>query len=223
VPWKRMRFKDQKVYAEVDEEGQLVTHQGRVRICYREGDERTYLAGRRNLHPLEEDIPPASRSHVVTSEDQELELVAGTSPGQLPIVIHTDGSCLGNPGPAGIGVVLTCGRHRKELSEYLGRGTNNIAELTAIQRALEQVKEPHRRILLHVDSEYALGVLTRGWKVKANQELVARVRQTLGRFPDLHLCKVEAHAGHPENERADQLAREAIKRTMAAHARQQSH
>ena len=129
-----------------------------------------------------------------------------------PIIVHTDGACSGNPGPCGIGVVLSSGRHRKEVSEYLGIGTNNIAELTAIQRALELVKDRARQVVVHSDSAYAIGVLTKGWKAKANQELVARIRALCAEFPRLHFVKVPGHSGVPENERADALARDAIVR-----------
>jgi len=100
-------------------------------------------------------------------------------------------------------------RKRRELSEYLGTGTNNIAELMAIVRALEEVP-PERTIVLHADSSYALGLLGKGWKAKANQELVERMRGLARGFRDLRLVKVDGHAGVPENERADALARAAI-------------
>src|SRR5438309_6949357 len=101
-----------------------------------------------------------------------------------PIIAYTDGACTGNPGPMGIGVVLIAGSHRKEISEYLGpRGTNNIAELTAILRALEAIKDRSRPVVIHSDSAYAIGLLSSGWKAKANTELVARIRALLREFP----------------------------------------
>lgn len=127
--------------------------------------------------------------------------------------VYTDGACTGNPGPMGIGVVLLSGTDRKEVSEYLGVGTNNIAELTAIQRALE-LSPRDRTVVLHSDSSYALGLLGQGWKAKANQELVARLRQIAAGFRDLRLVKVAGHAGVKENERCDELAREAIARAL---------
>ena len=114
------------------------------------------------------------------------------------------------PGRPGLGVVILDGGKRRELSEYLGVGTNNIAELMAIVRALEEV--PHdRTVVVHADSSYALGLLGKGWKAKANQEIVERMR-TLARKAsrDLRLVKVDGHAGVPENERADELARSAV-------------
>ena len=122
------------------------------------------------------------------------------------IVIYTDGACSGNPGPAGIGVVMRCGEHQKVVSEYIGVATNNIAELMAIQRALELIKSPQRPILLHTDSAYAIGILTKEWKAKSNQDLVSQIRQQMAQFPKLTLVKVTGHSGVPDNELADQLA-----------------
>jgi ribonuclease HI len=111
----------------------------------------------------------------------------------------------------GIGVVILDGRERRELSEYLGVGTNNIAELTAIVRALQECPRD-RPIVLHSDSSYALGLLGKGWRAKANQELVEDLRALARNFADLRLVKVAGHAGVSENERCDQLARAAIAR-----------
>lgn len=129
---------------------------------------------------------------------------------KLPIHAYTDGACSGNPGPAGIGVVLLCGDKRKEISEYIGEATNNIAELTAVLRALEAIKDRSRTVYLYSDSSYTLGLMGKGWRPKANRELVAQVRAVAERFPDLRLVKVAGHAGVTENERCDELARQAI-------------
>ena len=127
------------------------------------------------------------------------------------VIVYTDGACSGNPGPAGIGVVILDHGKRRELSEYLGSGTNNIAELMAIVRALEEAPRD-RTVVLHADSSYALGLLGKGWKAKANQELVERMRKIAREHRDLRLVKVDGHAGVAENERADELARAAIVR-----------
>jgi ribonuclease HI len=129
-----------------------------------------------------------------------------------PIHAYTDGACSGNPGPAGIGVVLICGSRRKEISEYLGPGTNNIAELTAVKRALESIHDRARPVYLYSDSSYVLGLLASGWKARANRDLVEELRALCAGFHDLRLRKVAGHAGVPENERADELARQAIER-----------
>jgi ribonuclease HI len=130
--------------------------------------------------------------------------------------VWTDGACSGNPGPMGIGIVVLAGDKRKEHGEYLGRGTNNIAELTAIQRgleiAVELVSARDRPIRVYTDSSYAIGLLSQGWRAKANQELVAELRDYLRGFRSLRMVKVEGHAGVPENERCDLLARQAVAR-----------
>ena len=132
------------------------------------------------------------------------------------VEIWTDGACSGNPGPMGIGVVVLADGKRLEHGEYLGLGTNNIAELVAIERGVEMATQNAvdrgRPIHVYSDSGYAIGVLSKGWKAKANQELIARVRGVLGELPHVRLVKVPGHAGVPENERCDELAREAVTR-----------
>ncbi|MDX9719945.1 MAG: ribonuclease H [Myxococcota bacterium] len=143
-------------------------------------------------------------------------------PGNIPdtpkageILAFTDGACQGNPGPAGLGVVIQDGREVIEISEYLGRGTNNIAELSAILRALERITNSEREVHLYTDSSYAIGVLAKGWKAKANPELIERVKRELSRFSKLTLYKVKGHAGHALNERVDALARDAVSKKGA--------
>ncbi len=124
------------------------------------------------------------------------------------IMIFTDGACLGNPGPMGIGVVILDAQHssRKEISEFIGYGTNNIAELTAILRGLEQAPK-YRRVVVYSDSAYALGVVFQGWKAKANLELIEEIKEWMRHFLEVRFEKVLGHSGIPENERCDELAR----------------
>ena len=125
------------------------------------------------------------------------------------IAIFTDGACSGNPGPAGLGVVVVDEGRRVELSEYLGLHTNNIAELTAVLRALGEIPEG-RPAMIYTDSQYSIGVLQKGWKAKANVALVAELRAVLKTRPAVKLAYVPGHSGVLLNERADQLAREAV-------------
>jgi len=129
---------------------------------------------------------------------------------ERPVTIYADGACTGNPGPAGCGVVLLYGAKQREISRYLGEGTNNIAELTAIAVAVEALRNKQLPVDLFTDSAYALGVLSGHYKVKANQELVRRVQHLLSTLTDFRFIKTPGHAGVPGNERADQLARQAI-------------
>jgi ribonuclease HI len=137
---------------------------------------------------------------------------AAAAPGPVPegtVIAYTDGACSGNPGPAGVGVVLIDGKQRRELSEFLGTATNNIAELTAVALAVAAVPAG-RPLRVHTDSQYAIGVLTKGWKAKANQELIAKLRADLKTHGKVEIVYVPGHAGVLLNERADTLAVQAV-------------
>ncbi|MFO0982815.1 MAG: ribonuclease H [Planctomycetota bacterium] len=200
MPWVRRRFKQHKVYVEVDDAGALFVRNGRVAIKYQPDDTTTYAVHPRRIDPLEPQplIAPV-RPTAPDARDPEGAIVA-----------YTDGSCLGNPGPAGWGAYLRAGSHSRDLSGYLGEATNNIAELWAIKGALQAIKDRRRRILLYSDSRYARGVLALGWKVKANGELIAEIRALISELPRLELRWVRSHAGHVENEWVDYLARRAM-------------
>ncbi len=215
VPWVSRLLRGERVYVKVGPNGAPTAGaDGRVDIVYKPGG-KIYRAAARNLavdpkpHTLpDDDVAPGERAAEGGAKGGAHMKGRAPVPADA-IVVYTDGACSGNPGPAGIGVVILDGGKRRELSEYLGTGTNNIPELMAIVRALEEV--PHdRTIVLHADSSYALGLLGKGWKAKANQELVERMRKTAAPFRDLRLVKVDGHAGVAENERADELARTAI-------------
>jgi dTDP-4-amino-4,6-dideoxygalactose transaminase/ribonuclease HI len=126
-----------------------------------------------------------------------------------PVVIYADGACLGNPGPAGCGVLMTFRGKEKRLSRYLGIGTNNIAELEAIRLALSQIRNRKTAVDIYTDSAYTIGVLTQPWKPKANRELIAEIRKLLNEFADVRMLKVAGHAGIEPNEIVDALAKEA--------------
>jgi ribonuclease HI len=191
---------------------------GRVEMLYKPGG-KVYRASSRNLEPDPngETLSDSAASAGDAAPDKGTKPAKGkakhaAAAAPLPdsaIIVYTDGACTGNPGPMGIGVVILDGSDRQEISEYLGQGTNNIAELTAIVRALEKVSSD-RTVVIHSDSAYALGLLGKGWKAKANQELVARLRRRVAAFAGVTFVKVAGHAGVPENERCDELARGAI-------------
>ncbi|HWE26418.1 MAG TPA: ribonuclease H [Polyangia bacterium] len=207
MPWVSRLLRGERVYVKVGPGGEPAAGgDGRVDIVYKPGG-KVYRAGARNLSP-DPDPKTLPDSEVAPAGAVAVEKARAPVPSDA-IVVYTDGACSGNPGPAGIGVVILDGGKRRELSEYLGTGTNNIAELMAIVRALEEVPRD-RTIVLHADSSYALGLLGKGWKAKANQEIVERMRTLARDFRDLRLVKVDGHAGVAENERADELARTAI-------------
>jgi ribonuclease HI len=98
----------------------------------------------------------------------------------------------------------------REGYEYLGEGTNNIAELTAVMRAVQAVPKDAPSLVIHTDSQYSIGVLTKGWKAKANQSLILDVKKALAAYGKARLVYVPGHAGVPLNEKADELARKAV-------------
>ena len=208
-----MSFKGQTVWVRVDDDGRpALDPEGRAEMKYRESDTRSYRPSPHNL------VPEGSAPPVAAAPAPRAARGARPEPAASGETVHvwTDGACSGNPGPMGIGVVVLAGDERREHGEYLGKGTNNIAELTAIQRGLELADElapgRARPIRVYSDSSYAIGLLTQGWKAKANQALVADLRQLLRGYHSLRMVKVEGHAGVPENERCDLLARQAIAR-----------
>jgi ribonuclease HI len=212
-----MEFKGRRVFVEVDEGGALVLDGGRARMRYKPDDERTYSPWPANLRRPGEAAPPAAAPKpAAKAKARPRRAAAAPVPAAAEhpagrVIAYTDGACIGNPGPAGLGyTVIWPDGARVERGEPLGHGTNNIAELTAILRVLELLEDRRDQpVVIHSDSEYAIGVLTRGWKAKANQELIARIRAALRRFPACELRKVPAHSGVPDNELVDGLARRA--------------
>lgn len=132
-------------------------------------------------------------------------------------VAYTDGACSGNPGPMGIGIVLITpvGKH-VEISNYLGYGTNNIAELEAISRAVDCVPLAAASLTLYTDSQYAIGVLQKGWKASCNREIVDKLSRLLAKRGNIQLVFVRGHNGDLLNERADLLAKAAIQNYFRA-------
>ena len=220
MSWSRMSFKGQTVWVNSDESGRpILGADGRAEMKYRENDTKTYRPSPQNLLPAGTESPAPSPAPRAPSKPRaSASKPAASKPLSAAsadtVHVWTDGACSGNPGPMGIGIVVTAGDRRKEHGEYLGRGTNNIAELTAIRRGLEIARElvpdPRQPIRVYTDSSYAIGLLSQGWKAKANQQLIAEIRDFLRDFPSLRMVKVEGHAGVPENERCDLLARQAV-------------
>ena len=139
--------------------------------------------------------------------------------------IFTDGACSGNPGPGGWGAILRYGKTEKELSGGEALTTNNQMEMTAVIEALKLLKEPCD-VTLTTDSQYVVrgmtewlrGWIAKGWKTSskkevANQELWQKLSE-LSLAHTIHWVWVKGHAGHPENERCDELARSFIEQLM---------
>lgn len=210
MPWMPHRLRDADVWARVDTSGTLIKDSdGRVEVVYKAAPgAKVYRAGARNLTAL---AGPTVDIEVAAPSPQE-PAVAAQAAAVDPIHVWTDGACTGNPGPAGLGAVIIDGGQERELSEYLGEGTNNIAELMAIFRGLEEVKDRERTVFVYSDSTYAIGVLSKNWKAKANTELIEKIRRLVRQFGDLRFVKVAAHSGVVLNERVDELARGAVTR-----------
>jgi len=140
------------------------------------------------------------------------------------VTIYTDGACSGNPGPGGWGAILISGHHRKEISGGDVKTTNNRMELKAAIEALEALREPSQ-VDLYTDSTYLKKGMSEwisswkknGWRRRSGKRFLPVKNEDLWRELDRLVNRhrmtfhwVEGHAGHPENERCDELARQAI-------------
>jgi ribonuclease HI len=138
------------------------------------------------------------------------------------VTIYTDGACKGNPGPGGWGAILFYGDKKKEICGGELATTNNRMELMAAIQALEMLNRPCK-IELHTDSQYVMKGITewvRGWKARGwktadkspvkNDDLWKRLDAARDRH-DVDWRWVKGHAGHPLNERADQLANDGLR------------
>ena len=172
---------------------------------------------RRSARPYPVGDGPARYRAVVT--DHEI---------QRAVDIYTDGACSGNPGPGGWGAVLRYGSREKEIhGGEAGDTTNNRMELMAAIRALESLTRPVV-VRVHTDSTYVRDGITKwlprwkanGWRTAARQpvknaDLWQRLDAATGRH-EVRWHWVKGHAGHPENERADQLAAKGLREATAA-------
>jgi ribonuclease HI len=141
------------------------------------------------------------------------------------VTAYTDGACSGNPGPGGWGAILIYGSHRKELNGGERATTNNRMELMGAISALEALKRPSR-VDIHTDSEYVQkgisgwidGWKRNGWRTSARQPVKnTDLWQRLDAARATHDVRwhwLRGHAGNPENERADELARAGIPRSQ---------
>lgn len=122
------------------------------------------------------------------------------------IEIYCDGACVPNPGEMGIGIVLIYKDHTKEISRLIGEGTNNIAELTAIQESLKLLKRNDIPVKIYSDSMYAVNQLSGRWNPTKNIELINDIKQNLKKLDNFELIWTKSHNGNRWNERADYLA-----------------
>ena len=143
------------------------------------------------------------------------------SPIMKKIIIYTDGCCLGNPGPGGYAAIITSGEHRKEFSGGFRLTTNNRMELMACIKGLEALKY-RCEVQIFSDSKYIVDGISKGWAEKwkinnwkrsnkgkaENIDLWERLLQ-LNQTHVINFVWVKGHDGHPENERCDQIAKQA--------------
>jgi ribonuclease HI len=243
MPWMAARFKGKDVWVETDAAGAPAAEKGRVAMRYSDkAGAKLYRASVANVDVMKTTTPvelpdgtsaDAAKKAAAKGKRGSGFGKAGTrSKGQAAMAradakeklaalsaethrIFTDGGCRGNPGPAGSGVRAELADGRvAEVSRSLGRGTNNIAELTAIAIALDLLDEADvpadAPVAVFSDSDYANGVLTRGWKAKKNTELILGLRERLKARPGVEIVWVAGHAGIAGNERADALATQGV-------------
>jgi len=131
------------------------------------------------------------------------------------IRLYTDGACSGNPGPGGWAALLIWNGLDKMLSGFHPDTTNNRMELKAVIEGLKAIKHRKYDVLVTTDSTYVqLGITQwihqwkkRNWKKVKNPDLWQELDELVSQFPNIRFEHVEAHAGHPENERCDKEAR----------------
>jgi ribonuclease HI len=145
--WVRMRFKNSKVWVAADAEGRPLETGGSALIKYQLDQPQDYRVRAENLRRLDE-VAAAPRAPAAKAPPRPAPAVTDC-PEEGVVHIYTDGASSGNPGPSGIGVVLMYGSQRKEIGEYVGEATNNIAELLAIQKGLAAVKRKPARPRLY--------------------------------------------------------------------------
>jgi len=217
--WKRMRFKNNKVWLALDQSQRPVVKNGKVLIKYQLDQDHEYWVHQKNIKPIDpsqsetkdHEKKKSGKKPSKNNTKQEIITIDETVCDDA-VCIYTDGASSGNPGPSGIGIVLSFGEHEKEISRYIGIATNNIAELEAIRTGLLELKNTDLPVRLFTDSSYAYGVLVLGWKARKNQDIIRSIIKIISKFNDLKIIKVKGHSGIEGNERADFLATSAIKK-----------
>lgn len=140
------------------------------------------------------------------------------------VQLYTDGACSGNPGPGGYGAILRCGSYEKEISGGESSTTNNRMELMAVIAGLEALNRSCD-VTIYSDSKYFVDAIEKGWAKSWRAKGWVKSDKTKAKNPDLWervldlldnhkvtLVWIKGHAGHPENERCDQMAVEQSKK-----------
>ena len=218
ISWKRMSFKGNKVWMATDQNKRPVLKNGKVLIKYQLDQDYEYFVHKAAIGSVDE-LKKKNRRPVrkVMASDNKGKGQHKENQDNFnnSIIIYTDGASSGNPGPSGIGIFIKYGKHKKEISKYIGIATNNIAELEAIHTALTELKKTDISVKIFTDSSYAYGLLKLNWKAKKNIELVGAIKKLILKFKDINFIKVKGHDGNEGNEKADMLATTAIKNSKA--------
>ncbi|MBW1894092.1 MAG: hypothetical protein JRI91_10420, partial [Deltaproteobacteria bacterium] len=156
--WKRMLFKNNKVWASVDSNGNFIIDNKKVLIKYQVDQDYEYKVLAENLKPLDSNYKKSSNRKLTSGQknknsqkidaDVDIENISSDH----AVCIYTDGASSGNPGPSGIGVWLKYKGHEKSISKFIGNSTNNIAELEAIKAGLNEIKKKELPIRIFTDS-----------------------------------------------------------------------
>ncbi|MDE5681868.1 MAG: ribonuclease HI, partial [Mailhella sp.] len=154
-----------------------------------------------------------------TAEHPEKSVFNNALKTEKEVNLYSDGSCLGNPGKGGYGVILEFKGKKQELSEGFSLTTNNRMELSGVIAGLNKLKEACT-VNIYTDSQYVAKAIKQGWlenwkkngwknsqkKPVKNQDLWMELDKALSRH-NVTFNWIKGHAGHPENERCDELAR----------------
>ena len=239
--WKEAQFKEKKVWVLVDNTGSMVVTNGRTSMRYSKTENcQIYTANAINIQvtgvesiELPDGVEKTGdKVQSIASKKQATFGSAKTRTASQKInaradaehflqtlsadtiVCFTDGSCVGNPGPAGVGVFIPLPQKNIMHFRFLGSGTNNIAEINAVIDALELLQKEQipasTPIVVCTDSSYVQGLLEKGWKAKANVELVQKMKSLTKNFTSLKVRWVAGHAGIDGNDKADALANQSI-------------
>ncbi len=240
--WKPALFKGKKVWAQVNEADELDLANGLVGIRYSTKEGATiYRAASKNIQLSSEPSKPLDKGSSAPKLDDskstkpkvrkkfgsantrtEAQKTAARKDTQQfleglseqTIRCFTDGSCIGNPGPCGTGVYIQLPDKEIKHHRYLGEGTNNKAELSAVLDAMQLLDKENvskdTPVVVCTDSKYVEGILTKNWKAKKNKDIIFPLRAETKKWSNLTIRWVAGHADIPENDEADRLANLAI-------------
>jgi ribonuclease HI len=209
IPWKRMRFRGERVWVAVNEDGSLRIHDGKAAIKYRLENDAQYWVRADAVHPIAPDRSPDAAAQLPI--DFIGSAYEGCGPGT--VCIFAEGVALGNPGPAGIGIVLRYEGLEKTLSASIGAATEAAAAIEAVGRGLAEIRLHEHPVRIFCSSGYAYGVLALGWKALRHAGRVGAVRRLMARFSDIQLVWPTDHPRPGPARQAQDLARRAAEST----------